>query len=51
MQDKCPVSSYESIRKMIRDDTGQEIEDLFEYFEPVPIGAGMDDLHPRRESR
>ena len=29
---------------MIRDDTGQEIEDIFEYFEPMPIGAGMETL-------
>lgn len=39
LQDRCPVSSYESIRSMIRQDTGQEIEEIFEYFDPVPIGA------------
>lgn len=39
LQDKCPVSSYESIEKMIRDETGCAIEDLFEEFDRQPIGA------------
>ncbi|KAF8418580.1 ABC1 family protein [Tirmania nivea] len=39
LQDKCPVSSYASIEKMIRDETGCAIEDLFEEFNPTPIGA------------
>ncbi|PWW78984.1 ABC1-domain-containing protein [Tuber magnatum] len=39
LQDRCPVSSFESIEKMILDDTGQSITDLFSEFEPNPIGA------------
>ncbi|KAI5778240.1 ABC1 family-domain-containing protein [Geopyxis carbonaria] len=39
LQDRCPVSSIESIRKMILDDTGHSVDDLFETFDPVPIGA------------
>jgi len=39
LQDRCPVSSMESIRKMILDDTGQTVEELFEAFDPVPLGA------------
>jgi aarF domain-containing kinase len=33
------VSSMDSIRKMILDDTGHTVEELFETFDPVPIGA------------
>ena len=39
LQDKCPVSSYESIENMYTKDTGRRIEDQFEKFEREPIGA------------
>jgi aarF domain-containing kinase len=39
LQDKCPVSSYESIQEMFIDDTGHRIEDDFETFAHEPIGA------------
>ena len=39
LQDKCPVSSYESIEKMFLKDTGQPISDLFNTFEEEPIGS------------
>ncbi|KAF1850008.1 ABC1-domain-containing protein [Cucurbitaria berberidis CBS 394.84] len=39
LQDRCPVSSYESIQEMVRRDTGLEISDLFSEFEERPIGA------------
>jgi aarF domain-containing kinase len=39
LQDKCPVSSYESIQEMFFDDTGHRIEDDFETFAHDPIGA------------
>lgn len=39
LQDRCPVSSLESIEKMILDDTGHAVEELFSSFDPVPIGA------------
>ncbi|KAJ5474639.1 hypothetical protein N7475_004205 [Penicillium sp. IBT 31633x] len=39
LQDKCPVSSLESIAELFRKDTGQEMTDLFSSFEPIPIGA------------
>lgn len=39
LQDKCPVSSYESIEEMFISDTGSPISDHFEYFEKEPIGA------------
>lgn len=39
LQDKCPVSSYESIQEMFVEDTGRRIEDEFETFTHLPIGA------------
>lgn len=39
LQDKCPVSSYESIEEMFLADTGSPLSDHFEQFEKVPIGA------------
>ncbi|KAF2142361.1 uncharacterized protein K452DRAFT_269968 [Aplosporella prunicola CBS 121167] len=39
LQDKCPVSSYESIEKMVLLDTGKSITDMFSEFDPEPIGA------------
>jgi aarF domain-containing kinase len=39
LQDKCPVSSIESIEEMILQDTGQPLSDFFEDFESEPIGA------------
>lgn len=39
LQDKCPVSSYESIEEMYLNDTERRIEDDFEKFSTMPIGA------------
>lgn len=39
LQDKCPVSSYESIEEMYIRDTGNRIEDQFDDFSREPIGA------------
>ncbi|KAI1120931.1 ABC1 family-domain-containing protein [Nemania abortiva] len=39
LQDKCPVSSYESIEEMFRQDTGEELQDYFSEFAHEPIGA------------
>ncbi|KAH8160499.1 hypothetical protein CIB48_g7750 [Xylaria polymorpha] len=39
LQDKCPVSSYESIEEMFRRDTGEELTDYFSDFAHEPIGA------------
>ncbi|KAL1983197.1 hypothetical protein VTN96DRAFT_371 [Rasamsonia emersonii] len=39
LQDKCPVSSIESIEEMFVADTGKRIDELFSSFEPTPIGA------------
>ena len=39
LQDKCPVSSYESIEQMFRDDTGEGLGDYFSDFAEKPIGA------------
>ncbi|KAI9651483.1 MAG: hypothetical protein M1829_002714 [Trizodia sp. TS-e1964] len=39
LQDKCPISSMESIEAMFIKDTGYKITDTFDNFEPMPIGA------------
>lgn len=39
LQDKCPVSSFESIERMFKADTGQELWDYFSEFSREPIGA------------
>ena len=39
LQDKCPVSSYDSIEDMFMKDTGRRIEDDFSEFSKEPIGA------------
>src|SRR6202012_1372553 len=37
LQDRCPVSSYESIQDMYLRDTGRRIEDPFDEFSQEPI--------------
>ena len=39
LQDKCPVSSFESIEQMYRNDTGEELLEHFSEFSTTPIGA------------
>jgi predicted unusual protein kinase regulating ubiquinone biosynthesis (AarF/ABC1/UbiB family) len=39
LQDKCPVSSWDSIQEMVLKDTGHEISDFFSTFAETPIGA------------
>jgi len=39
LQDKCPVSSFESVESMFVRDTGHSISDLFHDFETEPIGS------------
>ncbi|CCF35600.1 ABC1 family protein [Colletotrichum higginsianum] len=39
LQDKCPVSSFESIEEMFRNDIGTELWDYFSEFSNEPIGA------------
>jgi predicted unusual protein kinase regulating ubiquinone biosynthesis (AarF/ABC1/UbiB family) len=39
LQDKCPVSSWESIQEMVLKDTGHTISDYFSTFAETPIGA------------
>lgn len=39
LQDKCPVSSIESIEAMFVQDTFEQLSDYFSEFSPEPIGA------------
>lgn len=46
LQDKCPVSSFESVCEMVRKDLGKEIGELFTEFDPVPLGiASLAQVH------
>ncbi|KAK3365740.1 ABC1 family-domain-containing protein [Lasiosphaeria ovina] len=39
LQDRCPVSSLESIENMFKADTGEDLTDYFSEFSSEPIGA------------
>ncbi|KAF2704810.1 ABC1-domain-containing protein [Pleomassaria siparia CBS 279.74] len=39
LQDKCPISSYESIEAMVLKDTGYNLSEYFSEFAEQPIGA------------
>ncbi|KAJ9156501.1 ABC1 family protein MCP2 [Pleurostoma richardsiae] len=39
LQDRCPVSSLQSIEDMFKQDTGEELSDYFTDFSADPIGA------------
>jgi aarF domain-containing kinase len=39
LQDRCPVSSYESVKEMVLHDTGRSLDHFFSEFEDQPIGA------------
>ncbi|RDW60879.1 ABC1 family protein [Coleophoma cylindrospora] len=39
LQDKCPVSSFESIEQMFINDTGEELSTYFSEFAHTPVGA------------
>jgi aarF domain-containing kinase len=39
LQDRCPVSSYESIEAMFFKDTGEHLSDYFSEFAREPVGA------------
>lgn len=39
LQDQCPVSSIEEIDAMFKHDLGRGIDDMFEHFDTMPVGA------------
>lgn len=39
LQDKCPVSSFESVQEMVLKDTGHPLSHFFSEFDTAPIGA------------
>ena len=39
LQDRCPVSDYDSVREMFLRDTGKSISDYFDTFSETPIGS------------
>lgn len=46
LQDKCPISSIESIHSMIENDLNVKFSDIFEDFDTAPIGtASLAQVH------
>lgn len=46
LQDQCEPSSHEALEDMFLSDTGQRISDVFEEFDPNPIGvASLAQVH------
>ncbi|EMR10112.1 hypothetical protein PNEG_01391 [Pneumocystis murina B123] len=46
LQDKCPSSSIDDIKKMFLDDTGKPLEDFFLFFDEKPVGvASLAQVH------
>ena len=39
LQDKCPITPFENIKRMVENDTGMRFEDVFSDFEQQPLGA------------
>lgn len=46
LQDKCEATPYEDIAELVLSDMGQPIDELFDNFDPVPIGvASLAQVH------
>lgn len=46
LQDKCDASSFEDLDEMVLEDLGLRINDLFNLFDPKPIGiASLAQVH------
>ena len=48
--DKCPVSSWKSVARTIREDLGCEWDEMFEHIERIPVAsASLAQVHKARE--
>lgn len=46
LQDRCEPTPYEDVEKLFKSDIGASIEDLFEDFDPKPVGvASLAQVH------
>lgn len=49
LQDKCPVSSYDSVEQLFESDMGKRIDELFSEFDREPMGtASLAQVHRAR---
>ena len=48
--DKCPVSSWKSVTRTIREDLGREWDEMFEHMERIPVAsASLAQVHKARD--
>jgi len=46
LQDQCPVSSFESVKELVSNDTGKTLSEIFSDFEKEPMGtASLAQVH------
>lgn len=49
LQDQCEPTEYEDLEKLFMSDMGKSIEDLFDEFDPKPVGvASLAQVHVGR---
>jgi aarF domain-containing kinase len=46
LQDKCDPTPYEDVKALFRSDIGRPLSEIFDYFNPEPIGvASLAQVH------
>ncbi len=49
LQDRCIPTPYEDLEEMFLEETGQKLEEIFDEFDPTPLGvASLAQVHSAR---